>query len=289
MKSDSWKILLAGGLLLFAAVAVEARAPKGPFVISLRYTPQESVGDSNVLLAPGLSDKPIHLTIVDGRAAADPAVLGESSNDDDSVSPARAGNDPIAWAGEVLRKNAADWGIKTADDAPLTLAGKLTRLRLVESNKAVGSTYNAEVQVSFTLTDAKGRPLWEGAASGDATRYGRSRSEDNANEVLSDAIKEAYANLFNTPALQDAWGGKSKPLASAPAAAPAPASPAVSPSDLLADLVKLKKQGFTTDLLVDYVNQKTLSKALSADDLGKWKSAGMPDEVLKAALAKGKS
>ncbi len=289
MRSKPWKILLAGGLLLFAAVATEARGPKGPFIISLKYIPQESVGDSNVLLGPGLSDKPIHLTIVDGRSGAEPAIIGESSNDDDSMSPVQAGNDPIAWASEVLQKNAADWGIKTADKAPFALAGKLTRLRLVESNKAVGSTYNAEVQVAFTLTDSNGRTLWEGATSGDATRYGRKRSEENSNEVLSDAIKEAYANVFNTPALQEAWGGKSKPIASAPAAAPAPAAPAVSPSELLADLVKLKKDGFTTDLLVDYVNQKTLTKTLSADDMGKWKSAGMPGEVLKAALAKGKS
>src|SRR5262249_18965300 len=159
-----------------------------------------------------------------------------------------------------------------------------THLRLVASTKAVGSTYNVEIQVAFTLSDAKGRTLWEGAAKGDATRYGHARSAENANEVLSDAIKEAYANAFNDPGLQSAWLGKSKPVAaSAPAAAPP-----VSPADLLADLVKLKKQGFTTDLLVDYVNGKTLTKALSADDLVQWKSSGMPEEVIKAALGKGK-
>ncbi|MFL6231638.1 MAG: hypothetical protein ACJ76N_00730 [Thermoanaerobaculia bacterium] len=39
---------------------------------------------------------------------------------------------------------------------------------------------------------------------------------------------------------------------------------------------------------VDYVNGKTLTKALSADDLVKWKNAGMPQEVIKAALGRGK-
>jgi hypothetical protein len=39
---------------------------------------------------------------------------------------------------------------------------------------------------------------------------------------------------------------------------------------------------------VDYVNQKSLTKALSADDLVKWKNAGMPEEVIKAALARSK-
>jgi len=282
------RILLAGlaaGLLL-AGVA-EARGAKGVFNISLRYVPPENAGESDVLLAPGLSDKPVKLTIADGRAGSDPAVIGESSDDDDKMWPVHASNDVTAWANEVLTKSAADWGIKTADNAPLSLSGKLTSLRLVESNKALGSTYNVEVQVAFALKDSASRTLWEGSAAGDATRYGKSRSEENANEVLTDALKEAFIDLFNTPALQEAWGGKAKPMATAAPAA-APAAPAVSPSELLADLVKLKKQGFTADLLVDYVNQKSLTRALSADDLGKWKNAGMPEEVIKAALNRAK-
>ncbi len=287
MKSSSWKIVFAGGLLLLASAGAQAK-DSGPFTVNLKYTPQESVGASSVMLAPGLSDKPVVLSLADGRSGADPAVIGDSANDD-QVAPMRSSSDPVAWANDVLRKNAADWGVKTADKAPLTLAGKLVRLRALESRKAVGSTYTAEVQVSFALKDARGATLWEGAIAGDATRYGRKLSEENVNEVLSDAAKQAYANLFNNTGLQDAWAGKGKPVATAASApAAAPAAPAISPADLLADLVKLKKQGFSTDLLVDYVNQKSLTKTLSADDMGKWKTAGMPDEVLKAALAKGK-
>ncbi|HEX9942370.1 MAG TPA: hypothetical protein VGG03_10165 [Thermoanaerobaculia bacterium] len=287
MSIKPWTIGLAIALILLGAAGAQA-ADKGIFTISLRYAPQESVGTSNAVLLPGITERPVKLSIAEGRAGDDPAVIGDSSDDDDRVWPVRASNDVIAWANEVLKKNAADWGIKTSDSAPLTLSGKLTRFRVVESNKAVGSTYNAEAQVAFTLADSQGRTLWEGATSGDATRYGRSRSAENTNEVLSDAIKEAYANLFNDAGLQNAWVGKGKPAASAPVASPAPAAPAVSPSELLADLVKLKKQGFTTDLLVDYVNQKSLTKTLSADDLVKWKNAGMPDEVIKAALARAK-
>jgi len=200
----------------------------------------------------------------------------------------RASNDVIAWSDEVLKKNAAEWGIKTSGDAPLTLAGKLTRFHILESNKAVGSTYNADVRVTFALKDAQGRTLWEGNGTGDATRYGHSYSAENANEVLSDALKEAYADAFNNPGLQSAWTDGKGRASSAAASAPAATEPAVSPSELLTDLVKLKKQGFTTDLLIDYVNQKTLTKTLSADDLVAWKNAGMPQEVIKAALARAK-
>jgi len=286
MTIKSWTIGLAIALSLLGAAGAQA-ADKGIFTISLRYAPQESVATSNALLLPGMSERPVNLSIAEGRAGNDPAVIGDSSDDDDRVWPVRASNDVIGWANEVLKKNAADWGIKTSADAPLTLSGKLTRFRIVESNKAVGSTYNAEAQVTFTLKDAQGRTLWEGADLGDATRYGKSRSQDNMNEVLSDAMKEAYANLFNDAGLQNAWVGKAKPVAASAAAAPS--TPPVSPADLLTDLVKLKKQGFTTDLLVDYVNQKTLSSTLSADDLVAWKKAGMPDEVIKAALARAKA
>ncbi len=290
MKSNSWKVAFAGGLLLLAAAGAQAK-DSGPFTVALKYVPQESVGSSSVMLAPGLAERPVVLSLADGRPGSDPAVIGENANDDQMI-PMRASNDPLAWANDVLKKTATDWGVKTADKASLSLAGKLVRLRVLESRKAVGSTYTAEVQVSFALKDARGGTLWEGAVAGDATRYGRKLSDENVNEVLSDATKQAYANLFNTSALQDAWAGKGKAVATGTAAsapAAAPAAPAIAPADLLADLVKLKKQGFSTDLLVDYVNQKSLTKTLSADDMGKWKTAGMPDEVLKAALAKGKS
>ncbi|HEY2290800.1 MAG TPA: hypothetical protein VGM86_08880 [Thermoanaerobaculia bacterium] len=283
MTANSRQVGLWVALSLLIALRAGAR-DSGPLTMALQYTPQESVGTSNAVLAPGMADRPVRLSMADGRAGNDPKIIGEISDHDDKVFPVYASNDVIAWATEVLGKNAADWGIKVAPDAPLSLAGRLTQIRLVASTKAVGSTYNVEIQVAFTLSDAKGRTLWEGAAKGDATRYGHARSTENANEVLSDAIKEAYANAFNDPGLQSAWLGKSRPVA--PAAAPA--EPPVSPADLLADLVKLKKQGFTTDLLVDYVNGKTLTKALSADDLVKWKDAGMPQEVIKAALGKGK-
>ena len=284
MRIKSPTIGLAIALGLLGSVAAEA-ADKGIFTISLRYVPQESVATSSAVLLPGITERPVNLSIAEGRAGNDPAVIGDTSDDDDRVWPVRSSNDVIAWANEALKKNAADWGIKTSPDAPLILAGKLTRFRVLESNKAVGSTYNAETQVAFTLQDSKGRTLWEGAASGDATRYGKSRSPENTSEVLSDAIKEAYANLFNDAGLQNAWLGKAQPAASATAA---PSPPSVTPAELLADLVKLKKQGFTTDLLVDYVNQKTLSSTLSADDLVAWKKEGMPQEVIKAALERAK-
>jgi hypothetical protein len=268
-------------LLLVLAVSPLSAKELGPFNITLRYSPQESVGTSVPTLTMGISDVPLRLSIGDARTIADPAVIGDSTDDDDRVWPIRATNDLVGWANEVLIKNAGEWGIRVSDNAPLQLKGTLLRFKVNESNKAVGSVYNADMQVGFRLVDAKGQTLWEGNAAGDATRYGKARNEDNVNEVLSDAIKEAYATALGDPALQNAWLGKSGgPVVSTPA----PAAAGMTPDELLAELVKLKKQGFTPELLVDYVNQKSLTSGLTADDMVKWKKEGMPQDVIQAAL-----
>ncbi len=163
---------------------------------------------------------------------------------------------------------------------------------MIESNKAVGSTYNAEAQFTFELRDRQGGLLWEGTGAGDATRYGKARSEDNVNEVFSDATQEAFANALADTKLQEAWLGKSGVI-SAPAMAQATSSErkagdVLTPEAMLDELVALKKKGFDADLLVGFVDQKGLSRSLSSDDLLAWKNAGMPDSVIKAALAKGK-
>lgn len=271
--------LALGALGLLGVGGAEA-ADTGALQVTLRFAPQESVAASAPTLSPGVTERPVRLTLEDSRPGSDPAVIGDSTDDDDRVWPVRATNSVAGWAQEVLLKTATDWGIRSAPNAPLSLTGKLVRFAVNEGNKPVGSVYNANVQVSFVLTDAAGQTLWEGNAPGDATRYGRSRSTDNCNEVLSDALKEAYAAILAEPALQDAWLGKSAPKVAA--------GPAISPSDLLAELVKLKKQGFTTDLLVGFVEQKILSRTLSADDLVAWKQAGMPEEVIKAVLARAR-
>lgn len=286
MKTLRHSILLIA-VCLVASLPARA-ADSGPLDISLRYVPQESVGTSVANLPLGINERPVALSMEDGRTGADPAVIGETTDDDDRVWPVRSAN-LVPYINEVLTRNAGEWGIRTDPNAPLKLAGRLMRFKVSESNKAVGSTYNADVQVGFTLKDAKGQLLWQGTSAGDATRYGRARSADNMNEVLSDALKEAYAGLFNDSGLQNAWLGNAKPIASNPAGGTSSGGgAAVAPPALLDELVKLKKQGFTPDLLVDYVNQKTISPTLSADDMVKWKNAGMPQEVIKAALDRGR-
>lgn len=77
------------GLLLVLAVPPLSAKELGPFNITLRYAPQESVGTSVPTLTMGISDVPVRLSIEDGRTGADPAVIGDSTDDDDRVCPIR--------------------------------------------------------------------------------------------------------------------------------------------------------------------------------------------------------
>ena len=61
----------------------------------------------------------------------------------------------------------------------------------------------------------------------------------------------------------------------------------MTPDELLAELVKLKKQGFDTGLLLGFVNQNSLTGSLTADDMVKWKKEGIPQEVIQAAMKRG--
>lgn len=284
MKTKTWQVGILAAASLLLALGAEARE-SGPFTLTLQIPP-EAAGDAAAVAA--FAEHPAKVTVVEGRTGADLTAIGEISDHADKAFPILAANDAVAWADGAFKKSAAAAGIRVSPDAPLALAARLTGLKLTAVTKAFGSTYNAEIQLTYTLADSRGRTLWQGAAEGSANRYGKARSAENANEVLADAAREAFGNALNDAGLQGAWGGKGKPVAAASPSAAAPAATAapISPADLLADLVKLKKQGFTTDLLVDYVNKKTLSRSLSADDLVKWKTAGMPEEVIKSAMAR---
>lgn len=284
-----WSLAL---LALLLSITPAFAGDTGILSITLRYAPQESVGSESPTLMPGIADRPVKVVVEEGRTVQDPAVIGETTDDDDKLWPVRVSNSLTVWAAEILTKNAGDWGVRVADGAPLTLHAKILRFKISESNKALGSTYNADVQVALTLNDAKGRLLWEGTAPGDATRYGKSRSEENVNEVLSDALKEAYATGLAETGLQNAWLGKSAPQAastSAPSAAPAKPAETITPEKLVSELIKLKKSNVGPDLMIGFIDSKSLSRSLEADDVAKLSEAGIPEAVIKAALERSKA
>lgn len=192
-------------VVLLASLAASARDTRKELVVNLAFTPQEGVEVTSADLPPAVLERPVSLAVEDGRAQEARATIGQGTNDDDDTFPVRASGELVPYLTATTREIATGWGVKLSDSADRVLTLRPTRFFVDEGNKAVGSVYAAEVKFTYVLSDRRGKKLAEGAASGSAHRYGRARSVDNCNEVLSDALKEAFANVVADSRLQQAW------------------------------------------------------------------------------------
>jgi hypothetical protein len=239
----------------------------------LEFVPQEATGAPHPTVPSVLASQPIAVTLEDARAVEDPSIVGTWSDNDDRLYPLSATNDVLEHARTVLLMVVQAWGIEVSEDADFRLEGKLTRFFVSESDQAVGSMYRAEVGVRFSVRDKRGDAVWSGGAVGDAGRYGKSRKMRNANEVLSDALKEAYANILDSEGLHRVGTVADPPLGDT-----------ISPADLLVEVVELQQRRLDPSLIIAYVQQRAIAPGFRSEDLIAWKEAGVPDAVLAAAL-----
>jgi hypothetical protein len=190
---------------LLLPINAAARDARKELTVNLRFAPQEGVQSNSPDLIPAVLERSVALKVEEGRDAGDASMIGQGTNDDDQTFPVQASTPVIAYVADTLQQIATGWGLKVADPADRVLTVRVTRFYVDESNKALGSVYAAEVKFTYVLADRAGKKLVEGAASGSAHRYGRARSAENCNEVLSDSLKEAFANILSDPPLQQAW------------------------------------------------------------------------------------
>lgn len=195
------RLVVALAVVSIAALAF-ARGNLKELTVPLKYTPQDSTSPD---LPPPLRDQSVEVRVEDARKLADPLVIGQGTGGDDKVFPIHADHDVIAFIQEMVAGVGKQWSLKQEHPAGRTLVLQVTRYYVDESNKALGSIYSTEVKFAFALKDAHGQTLAEGMGAGTAHRYGHAHSPDNINEVLSDALKEAYANVLADPGLQKAW------------------------------------------------------------------------------------
>ncbi|HVT44851.1 MAG TPA: YajG family lipoprotein [Thermoanaerobaculia bacterium] len=233
------KFVLAMSILLIS-VALFAQRKKPDVVVDLKFTPQEGVQVDSLALPLSLLERSVDIRWKDARNQADAFAIGSGTDDDDRSSPIRASTDVLEWVGSSVGVIAGSQGLETKSPADRRLDISLSRFTVRESNKALGSTYSAEIHLAYTLNDAKGRKLTEGAASGTANRYGKSRSGPNMSEVLSDALKDAFNGVLADPNVQASWiSGKP----SSGAASKSTAAPAETTEEKLKKLDDLLKKG----------------------------------------------
>lgn len=199
MKFAWLRILLCVGLSVVSSVALSVEV-----TVPLVFQPQESVAANNLSsLPPSILDKPVALALIDARGDTSNRI-GQGTNDDDSTF-AYVSAQPVAdFTEAVARQLFTGNGIRLDRASPLQLKLRLTGFSIDESNKAVGSMYGGVVKFAFTL-EQDGKRLSEGAAEGSARRYGQSASIGNVAQVLSDATKQALADVLADSQLQAAW------------------------------------------------------------------------------------
>ncbi len=198
------RVVLGVAVVVLACAAGLAAQPAA-LVVLLTFVPQGEAEASAVALPASLVAQPIDLRVSDGRELADPRVLGAGTDDDDRPFPIHASMDVPPFVDQAVGSVIATRRITRAPSASRRLQLRLVRFHVDERNKAVGSTYSAEVQFTYTMFDAGGATLAEGAAAGTANRYGRARSGANCAEVLSDALRDAVGTLLADARLQAAW------------------------------------------------------------------------------------
>lgn len=272
-------------VVLFPVLAAAAHAKKNNPDIYLDFKPQQAVAGVTAAARGAMLEHAVTIRLTDDRKVREPDNLGTRTDDDDRLHTLMAVNGVGTFVGETLGRIGSDWGLDVQDGAGLVLDTTLIEFEIVETNQAVGATYNASVRLAADLKSG-GRSLWSGSGLGDATRYGRKFSNENVNEVLSDALLEAFAQLIGEPALERAWSGEvtsTVPSSTRASAQGAPARPR-QPQELLAEIEKLMAQGFEESTMIEYVEQQILAAPMSADDLQEWKAAHVPGAVIKAAL-----
>jgi Uncharacterized lipoprotein len=94
-------------------------------------------------------------------------------------------------------------GVKTVDgNGEVIIQGEVKKFFVREE-----STYKSTVEIHLTVIDQSGKTLWNGLASGEATRFGRSYQAENYYEVLSDAVVNTVSSMLQATDFQKAMSG----------------------------------------------------------------------------------
>jgi hypothetical protein len=128
--------------------------------------------------------------------------IGENS-EEDTPRPVTTTDDVGAFVSNHMRELFDRAGLKTVDnDGAVTIKGEVKQFFVRETN-----TYRSEVALHITVVDRSGKTLWNGAAAGNANRFGRSYKLENYDEVLSDAVVNTVSSMLQSAEFQNALSG----------------------------------------------------------------------------------
>lgn len=224
------------------------------------------------------------LPLEDGRELADPGEIGVSRTGGGAVK-VRVKEPVLPYVSVLLAKFFPRFGVTLFDHSPdYLISGKLRRFFVTEDQGAM-----SEVTLHLVVSTVRGDMIWEGDVTGSVVREGKPLKAGTYNLVLGEGILRAMLQFVKSEQLQQAVAS-GKSIGPAPGLSPAAEGNSqakagtVDPAKMLEDLVRLNKAGTTVDLMIRFLGQRPLSRALTAEDLIAWQQAGLPSEVIRAAL-----
>jgi hypothetical protein len=129
-------------------------------------------------------------------------LIGEN-REDDTPKPVTTTDDVGTFVSKNIRQLFDQAGVKTIDsNGAVIIKGEVKKFFVREE-----STYKSVVEIHLTLMDQAGKTLWQGLASGEATRFGRSYRAENYYEVLSDAVVNTVSSMLQAADFQNAMSG----------------------------------------------------------------------------------
>lgn len=137
----------------------------------------------------------------DGRD--DKQAIGE--NREDAIpKPVTTADDVGAFVSTNIRQLFDEAGVKTVEgNGSVIIKGEVKKFFVREE-----STYKSTVEIHLTVVDQAGKVLWNGLASGEATRFGRSYQAENYYEVLSDAVVNTVSSMLQASEFRKAMSGQ---------------------------------------------------------------------------------
>jgi hypothetical protein len=188
---------ILASLLLLSISLVAASKPALLERIPLEWRPTSNLRLGTTRMAAS--------TVTVGRftdARDNKPTIGEN-REEQEPKPVTTTDDVGTFVQVHLRELFDQAGIKTVDsNGAVTITGEVRKFFVREAN-----TYRSEVALQVVVSDADGKTLWKGLASGEATRFGRSYRAENYYEVLSDALVNTVSSMLQAPEFQRALSG----------------------------------------------------------------------------------
>jgi len=189
------RIILASALLSVSLVASSNTKLLEHIPLQWRPTSDLRLGTTQMTASPVMV-----ATFTDDRDNKE--AIGENTEGREPK-PVTTPDDVGAFVSVHIRQLFDEAGIKTVDsNGALTIKGEVRKFFVREK-----STYNSEVTIHLTVIDQEGKILWNGLASGEATRFGRSYKAENYYEVLSDAVVNTVSSMLQAADFQKAISG----------------------------------------------------------------------------------